>query len=308
MLVLLLLLSSMFLQIDAVGEQIDPYRVNIAREEGRSYAPILRAAPTDQDIIRSQVFGSLNEMAANREQNPGVEMYDPAVNRLLDIYLNAADMDQVNQLADLVLQAYNRYTPELQQRGVQMPPLNQLGAEPRIDVSTFRNVGLQASGQPFSPLDADIMQIFNPEIADQRAINLQPLNEANRSNSPYRSPIKYQSSTPLQANEEFQGEGLPGAGAALVTPENISQAARRRLFETSPLVREIQEEIAQNPQEFTTPPTNAGQPRTAEQAGLARRVQVRNVRRRLDLDAPVHQLQYHRDDENGPDGGGVPVN
>ena len=188
MLVLLLLLS-LFIQIDAIGEQIDPYRVNVAGEEGSHYAPILRAAPTDQDIIRSQVFGSLNEMVANREQNPGVDIYGPAVNRLLDIYVNATDMDQVNQLADLVVLAYNRFNPELERRGVQMPPLNQLGAEPRIDVSTFRNVGLQASGQPFSPLDADIMQIFNPEIAGQRAINLQPLNEANRSNRDRKSVV-----------------------------------------------------------------------------------------------------------------------
>lgn len=180
MLVLLLLLSSMFLQIDAVGEQIDPYKVNIAREGGYPYAPILRAAPTDVDIARSQVLESFNEMVANREQNPGVEIYDPAVNRLLDIYLNAADMDQVNQLADLVLQAYNRYTPELQQRGVQMPPLNQLGAPARIDASTFRNVGLAGvNGQPFGSMNAAILQFFNPEIeaAGRRLFSVSPLRQ-----------------------------------------------------------------------------------------------------------------------------------
>jgi hypothetical protein len=31
-------------------------------------------------------------------------------------------------------------------------------------------------------------------------------------------------------------------------------------------------------------------------------------RRRRNQDTPVRPLQYHRDDQNGPDGGGVPVN
>jgi hypothetical protein len=122
--------------------------------------------------------------------------------------------------------------------------------------------------------------------------------------SPIIIPIENSPHLPLPANENVIIAGLFQNPQEANTPPVIARVVRH-LLPGSPLRQEVQP----NPQGFTTPQTNAGQPRTAEQAGLEEgRAQGRNVRRRLDLDAPVHQLQYHHDDENGPDGGGVPVN
>ncbi len=113
-------------------------------------------------------------------------------------------------------------------------------------------------------------------------------------------------------NQNRQAEPHEANGALVIPrlnvvelPEQPVEAAVRRLLPGSPLRQEVDDQDVVLG--VTTPPMDAGQRRTAEQAGL-RNPQRRNVRpRRFAPDGP--QLPFHRnhDDENGPAGGGVPA-
>lgn len=120
---------------------------------------------------------------------------------------------------------------------------------------------------------------------------------------------------PLAPNDDLVIPVIPGLArvvvAGLATPPQ--RQALRRLLPGSPLVIPVPQEVVQrlvSPQGAQAPLPQTGIVRQREETEAERRQQEPNARRRrLDLDTPpADQFQFHRrDDENGPDGGGVPA-
>ncbi len=344
-----LLLLCLFTQIHATG---------IEENQGRI---VTRVLPTDEEDVRLGVAGSLNAMLQARDQNPYLDLYGPMVNVLLEEFRNAGHQRR-SDLVNMIVGAYNRIVPELADRGVIMPPVNQLHLAPEIDTDQFRDFTLRIQGQPLSPLDELVLGVFDEqEVFDQDELedDLTPvfhgtplaLGEMPQVlyNSPYRQvgQVEQGNQSPLAPNEDLDMQALlmnaalnvfgpaqqqvqnanrnleniiedqaralhqlqellaqyqpadrrvgnPGANVLNVTPPQ----AARRLFPGSPL----RQEVPQN-----TPEAQEDRRRQAEDSPEG---QPPRQRRRLNLeDEPVNQLPFHRnhDDENGPDGGGLPA-
>lgn len=297
MLILLFLLLSLSVRIDATGEPGDLYNI----------VPHTLPYQTEDEIAISQVRESLDRMLSalehDRLNTPAdvilSDLYSPETVALLDMYSNARNDGRGDEIARLVLQAYNRFNRELQARGVQMPPLNELDNPSTIDVPLFRNVGLRRSGAPFTALDEIIANIFRHDISEQeRASSVpsrftfaaSPVSRRARTDSPYSLPA-------IEANREFRELGLPSS----VLPVN-----RRSLPLDSPLVHEVSPISSPQGLSAALPQTGRVHPRD-ETVAEQQQQQGRNVRPRGSNTSVVRQL-FRRDDENGPNGGGVAAN
>lgn len=191
MLILLLLLS-MFLRIDATGEQ--EYSYNYSPVAG----PSAEADSFEERIALSQIRQSLDRMLLRRENHYRdvpineipEDLYDQRTNYLLDMYSNAIDINRGDDVAEFVLNLINSLKRDLQAKGVELPKLNALDNPAHVNAELFKNVGLK-NGEPLTPLDRAIWDIFKLDILRQSSA---PPLEAR--SSLYASPHASQRSEP----------------------------------------------------------------------------------------------------------------